>query len=126
MAVLTALAAGNVSPIGYVPREDEAAFLAENLQRAIVASKCACGEAGCNTYYFDVPDKSRAVSLFTVRFHARGEMMLHIDSEGDIYKVERLYDDVGPLTVYSRKPDGSWSPTYIVRGATMTKSDDAI
>lgn len=43
--------------------------------------------------YFHVPHKREgSVSYHTVRFYARGEHLLHIDSDGDVYSVERLYE----------------------------------
>jgi hypothetical protein len=46
-------------------------------------------------YHFHVPKKPDAsVNYHTVRFYARGEHLLHIDSDGDVYSVERLYDSI--------------------------------
>jgi hypothetical protein len=104
------LCAGNISPVGYVPEDAELATLSEQLALARISRRCECGQMDCRTYYFDVPTKTHAVSYYTVRFYARGEAMLHIDSDGDIYQLERLTDlslDAS-RTIYAKRPDGSW------------------
>lgn len=105
------LRARNISPAAYVPDDEEIARLCERLKRAPLLDRCDCGQIDCRTYRFDVPLKTHAVSYYTVRFYARGEAMLHIDSDGDIHKLERLTDLSlgGPLTIYEKKPDGSWT-----------------
>lgn len=105
---MEALLRRDLSPAGAPLDEDEAQRVAANLREARVAEKCACGEPECNTYYFHVPEKPEgSVGFSTVRFYARGEHLLHIDSDCDIYKLQRLYDDV-PRTIFARSADGSW------------------
>lgn len=87
---LDLLRTGRISPIAYVPDEAELARLEDRLLDARISGRCECGQDNCRTYYFHVPEKARAVSSYTVRFYARGEAMLHIDSDGDIYKLQRL------------------------------------
>jgi hypothetical protein len=43
-----------------------------------------------------------------VRFYARGEHLLQLDSDGDIYKLQRLYDAGGPRTIFARSAGGPW------------------
>lgn len=107
---LDLLRAGRISPVAYVPDDAELARLEDRLLDARVTGRCECGQENCRTYYFQVPEKPHSVSTYTVRFYARGEAMLHIDSEGDIYKLQRLDEaaDAGPRTVYAKRRDGSW------------------
>ena len=78
--VLDLLRSGRISPIAYVPDDAELVQLEERLLDARVTGRCECGQENCRTYYFAVPEKPRALSSYTVRFYARGEAMLHIDS----------------------------------------------
>lgn len=92
---LEALASCDVSPAGAPITPDEAASVAEKLRAARLASRCGCGQADCRTYRFRVPAKPKgAVRFNTVRFYATGEHLLHIDSDGDVYELERLDDIV--------------------------------
>lgn len=106
---MEALLRRDVSHAGASLDEDEIQIVAGKLRLAELVEKCGCGEPECNTYYFRVPEKPEgSVSFSTVRFYARGEHLLHIDSDGDIYQLQRLYDDHGPRTIFSRGRDGSW------------------
>lgn len=106
---MEALLRRDISPAGASLDEDEAQVIAAKLREAPLVDKCACGEPECSTYYFRTPEKAHgSVRYNTVRFYARGEHLLHIDSEGDIYKLQRLYDDGGPRTIFSRSPEGAW------------------
>lgn len=104
------LGSGNVSPATYIPTADEITLLKERLTHARIRLRCGCGEDVCRTYKFEYPAKKHVVTMRTVRFFVRGEALLHIDSEGDIYSLERLYDlrTEGALTVYSKCDDGTW------------------
>lgn len=106
---MEALLRRDVSPAGASLDEGAARIVAEKLRDAEIVDKCACGEPECNTYYFRVPEKpDGSVRFSTVRFYARGEHLLHIDSDGDIYQVQRLYDNRGPRRIFARGRDGSW------------------
>ena len=108
---LQALLNEGVSPSGAPLTPDEAHIIAENLASARIRGKCECGEPNCNTYYFDVPDKPEGrVTYSVVRLYARGEHLLHIDSDGDLHKVQRLYEaGTEPRRLFTRLPDGSWN-----------------
>jgi hypothetical protein len=100
----------DLSPTGAVLGESETRRLAENLGKARVRGMCGCGQDDCRTYYFQVPRKPQdSVAFETVRFCARGEHMLHVDSDGDIYSLERL-DDAGGVARYilARTREGKW------------------
>lgn len=107
---MDALRNRDVSTAGASLNEDEAAVVAGKLAAAKLRDFCRCGQQNCTTYYFHVPAKPEgSVSLHTVRFYARGEHLLHIDSDGDVYSIERLYDQgSGPRTLYAKRPDGTW------------------
>ena len=83
----------------------------ENLAHARICGMCECGQEECRSYRFEAPQKSEgSVRRITVRLHARGEHLLHIDDDGDVYRVERLYDlNTQPVTKYERRDDGAWS-----------------
>ncbi len=107
---LDALLGDGISPAGAPLDEAEAEYVAQNLLHAQIRGKCKCGQDDCNTYYFFVPEKPRdAVRYSTVSLYSRGEHLVHIDSQGDVYEVERLYDfSGGRRWVASLMPDGSW------------------
>lgn len=108
---VNALLSGAMSAAGAYVDDATATRIAERLLRARIRARCECGQAECFSYYFDVPAKPRGtVTYETVRFHARGEHLLHIDSDGDIYQVQRLYDlSARPVSKYERRRDGSWT-----------------
>ncbi|HKU69188.1 MAG TPA: hypothetical protein VJP85_15555 [Candidatus Baltobacteraceae bacterium] len=82
-----------ITTAGAVLSEAEAQHVARKLANARIAKKCGCGQEDCNTYYFETPAKAEgSVTFLTLRFHSRGEHVLHIDSDGDVYRIERLYD----------------------------------
>lgn len=107
---MDALRNRDVSPAGASLNEDEAPVVAGKLAAAKLRDFCHCGQQNCTTYYFHVPVKSEgSVTLHTVRLYARGEHLLHVDSDGDVYSIERVYDrESGPRTLYSKRADGSW------------------
>jgi hypothetical protein len=99
-----------ISAAGAPLSATEAEHVAEKLDSARIRETCGCGQVDCCTYYFDVSQKPEgSVMYHTVRFHSRGEHLLHVDSDGDVYQVERLYDlQNEPTTKYERERDGSW------------------
>lgn len=102
------LRVGNMSAAAHLLTTAAAKALASKLQIAVVESKCGCGQPDCETYRFAVPKKGREVRYLVVRLYVRGELLLHIDSDCDVYKIERLYDLApGERTVYARDDD-SW------------------
>lgn len=98
--MLEHLSSGDVSPAAYQPTADEIARLMEQLKTARVRSRCGCGQDDCRTYNFQGPGKERAIVQRTVRLFVRGEALLHIDSEGNLCSLERLYDWSERLTDY--------------------------
>jgi hypothetical protein len=106
---MEALLHRDISPAGASLDEDQAQVVAAKLRAAPIVDNCACGEPECSTYFFQTPEKPHgSVRYSTVRLYARGEHLLHIDSDGDIYKLQRLYDAGGPRTIFARTADGSW------------------
>jgi hypothetical protein len=118
---LQALLNDGISPSGAPLSPDEARIVAEKLACAKIRTKCNCGDANCNTYYFDVPAKPQAgVWHIVIRFYARGEHLLHIDGEGNIEKLQRLYiEGTQPLRLFTRLPDGSWDER-LIRGRSSS------
>ena len=99
----------DISPAGASLSEGEQSIVAAKFAAAKLRDFCHCKQDDCRTYYFHVPAKpDNSVRYSTVRFYARGEHLLHIDGDGDVYSIERLYEvSDGPQT-YARRPDGSW------------------
>ena len=104
------LTSGNISPAGYVPQVNEVPLIVERLRSARIRRRCGCGQDDCRTYDLEHPHKTHNVRLHTIRFYARGEALLHVDSEGDVYSIERIDDshDRGATTVYAKCSDGTW------------------
>lgn len=110
LETMDALRSRDISPAAAALNEDEAPIVAAKFVAARLRDFCRCGDSNCATYYFHVPEKLEgSVRCSTVRFYARGEHLLHIDSDGDVYGVERLYDVAGgPRTIYAKGADGTW------------------
>ncbi|MGZ3523046.1 MAG: hypothetical protein ACXVAG_19050 [Vulcanimicrobiaceae bacterium] len=104
------LESGDISLAAYQPTDGDLAAIRAQLPRAVIRERCACSEPECATYRFEEPEKQDHVSYRTIRFHVRGEALLHFDDEGDVYSVERLYEpaDAKPKTRYERQPDDTW------------------
>ena len=107
---VAALLGGQVSPAFFVPSRDEAVLIVERLRSARIESRCECEQRDCRTYRFVVAEKARDVGFLNLRLIARGEMRLVLDSDGDIHKLERLYDPERDeaMTVYARASDDEW------------------
>ena len=106
-----ALLGGGISPSCASLNEEEAHIVARKLAAARIRARCDCKQDDCCSYSFEVPQKPKGSAHYsTVRFYSRGEHLLHIDSDGDVYKAERLYDRSGAAAVrYVRQLDGSWA-----------------
>jgi hypothetical protein len=103
------LTSGNISPAAHVPQPNEIALIAERLRNARIRRRCGCGQDDCRTYDLEHPHKTHNVRLNTIRFYARGEALLHVDSEGDVYSIERIYDlHDGVRSVHAKGADGTW------------------
>ena len=102
------------TPVG----EAEAEQIARRLASAVIRERCGCRQDDCATYTFTVPNKPPdSVEHYVVELDSRGIHLVHIDSDGDIFTVERLYDlSDGPLTKYARRLDGKWEMIRHYRG----------
>ncbi|HEY8315209.1 MAG TPA: hypothetical protein VIG51_13690 [Candidatus Baltobacteraceae bacterium] len=101
------LKVGRTSVHAHVLADDERAVVRRRLSSAVIRERCECSQPDCRTYRFEVPEKAGPVEYRTVRFHVRGECLLHVDSDGDIYGLERLIDDK-PGYKFERQLDDSW------------------
>jgi hypothetical protein len=82
-------------------------MLAE-LKTLQVARCCTCGQSDCFTFYTSLVPSADA-ELFRIRFHVHGELMVHCDADGRIYKVEWLPEEARPGAVVARRRrDGQW------------------
>ena len=102
------------TPVG----EAEAEHIAWRLASAVILERCGCGQDDCATYSFVVPDKPPdSVEHYVFELNSRGIHLVHVDSDGDIFQVERLYDlSETPVTKYRRRQDGTWEIIRHYRG----------
>jgi hypothetical protein len=105
------LESGSMSYAAHVLTDAERAVVLARLETAKIRSTCTCGQQNCRTYRFDVPPKGEGAERSTIRFHVVGELLMEIDSDLDVYDVERLYEeenDGATRTVYFLTPDDTW------------------
>ncbi|MGA3038972.1 MAG: hypothetical protein ABSE64_16025 [Vulcanimicrobiaceae bacterium] len=116
---------GDMSDAARILTKKQRARILERLSTARIKSRCACGQPECHTYNFVVPEKTASVKPYTVRFYVRGEALMDVDDDGDIYTVERLYDfKPGPRYTNVLQPDGSWPLVHVdTTSRSLTQHD---
>jgi hypothetical protein len=103
--IATCLSGDYVSAARDQPSNAMLAGLARSLQSSQVGELHSCG-GSCRSFRTTC-EPAPGVPRFAIRFHVAGELSIHCDAEGNIWRIEYLADEMSPSTkLYVATPDG--------------------
>jgi hypothetical protein len=103
--IATCLSGDYVSPLRDQPTDAMLAGLARSLESSQVGELHACGNE-CRSFRttYEPPPGTQ---MFAIRFHVAGELSVHCDAAGSIWRIEYLVDELSPSTkLYVATPEG--------------------